>query len=284
MKSPVTAIVQTRDMASTIAECLDTLRWVDDLLVVDDHSEDATREVCEREFGARVLVHERENAAAQKNWAIPQARHEWVLVVDADERVTPELCAAVERIVASGADADSSARRDYYRIRRWNWYFGRIIRHCGWNRDRPIRLFRRDVSRYEDKRVHADVVVADPSRVGSIGAPLIHVPYPSFDAYLKTFNQYSTWGAEDLYRRGVRPTLLRVVGRPAFRFLRQYVLQLGFLDGPQGLMLCLWSAASVYAKYAKLWELTQRKRKEGRQSEPAASERGDLGGLEREEE
>lgn len=255
LKVPVTAIVQTRDMAQTVGECLESLRWVDDLLVVDDHSKDETREISERDFGARVLVHTRENAAAQKNWAIPQARHEWVLIVDADERVTPELRADVERIVATGASSPDAHPFDYYRIHRWNWYFGRIIRHCGWDNDRPIRLFRRDLARYEEKQVHADVIVKDPARLGSIEASLIHVPYRSFDAYLKTFNQYSTWAANDLHRRGVKPTAFRTIGRPAFRFIRQYILQGGFLDGRQGLLLSLWSAASVYAKYAKLWEL-----------------------------
>ncbi|MCX7016076.1 MAG: glycosyltransferase family 2 protein [Candidatus Sumerlaeota bacterium] len=248
--APVTAIVQTCNMAETIRECLDTLRWVDDLLVVDDHSQDGTAEICAREYGARVLTHRRDNAAAQKNWAIPQARREWVLVVDADEKATPELRAQVERIVVSDPPFDA------YRVRRWNWYFGRIIRHCGWDKDRPIRLFRR-ACRYESKRVHADVVVTDPARLGSIEGALIHTPYRSYEAYLKTFNQYSTWAAQDLLRRGVRPTLVRTLGRPLFRFFRQYVLQRGFLDGRQGLHLCLWAAASVYAKYAKLWELTR---------------------------
>ncbi len=250
-QSPLTAIVQVGNMAETVRECLDSLRWVDDLLVIDDESTDGTADICRNEYGARVLRHKRENAAAQKNWAIPQAKHEWVLVVDADEKVTPELEQRIRAIIAQNPPYD------YFRIRRWNWYFGRIIRHCGWDNDHPIRLFRRDLSRYENKSVHADVIVQDASRLGSIEEAMIHTPYRSFEHYLRTFNQYSTWGAQDLYRRGVKPTSFRMIARPAFRFFRQYVLQRGFLDGPQGLHLCLWAAASVYAKYAKLWELHQ---------------------------
>ena len=250
-KTPLTAIVQTFNMAETVGECLDTLKWVGEILVVDDSSTDDTREICERGYGARVLIHKRENAAAQKNWAIPQAVHEWVLVVDADERVTPELQAKIQQIIVSDLPFD------YYRIHRWNLYFGRIIRHCGWDNDRPIRLFRRDVSAYEPKSVHADVIVKDASRLGSIEEALIHQPYRSFEAYLKTFNQYSTWAAQDLLRRGVKPTVFRMLGRPCFRFFRQYILQRGFLDGMQGLLLCIWAAASVFAKYAKLWELSR---------------------------
>ncbi len=249
-KAPITAIVQVGNMAETVRECLDSLRWVDDLFVADDLSTDGTSDICRNEYGARVVTHKRENAAAQKNWAIPQAKHEWILVVDADEQVTPELERRVREIVGSNPPYD------YYRIRRWNWYFGRIIRHCGWDNDHPIRLFRRS-ARYEEKNVHADVIVKDPSRLGSIEEPMIHTPYRSFSHYLQTFNQYSTWGAEDLHRRGVKPTVFRMLGRPAFRFVRQYVFQRGFLDGKQGLHLCLWAAASVYAKYAKLWELEQ---------------------------
>jgi glycosyltransferase involved in cell wall biosynthesis len=249
MKAPVTAIVQTANMADSVRPCLESLRWVDDLLVVDDHSGDATPDICRDEFGARVLTHKRENAAAQKNWAIPQARHEWVLVVDADEKVTPDLAAEVERVIASDRPFDC------YRVQRWNIYFGKTIRHCGWNKDRPIRLFRRGF-RYEDKSVHADVIVDNPARLGFIQQAMLHTPYRSFEHYLETFNKYSTWGAEDLMRRGVKPSRWRTVARPAFRFLRQYVLQAGFLDGSHGLHLCMWSAASVYAKYAKLWEMT----------------------------
>lgn len=258
-KAPVTAIVQVGNMAETVRECLDSLRWVDDLFVADDFSTDGTADICRTEYGARVVSHKRENAAAQKNWAIPLAKHEWVLVVDADERVTPELAQRVSQIVASNPPYD------YYRIRRWNWYFGRIIRHCGWDNDRPIRLFRRDKSRYEKKHVHADVIVEDTARLGSIEESMIHTPYRSFEHYLKTFNQYSTWAAEDLYRRGKKPTLARTLGRPAFRFFRQYIIQRGFLDGRQGLHLCLWASASVYAKYAKLWELTQKNQQPGRE-------------------
>ncbi|MBN1867405.1 glycosyltransferase family 2 protein [Candidatus Sumerlaeota bacterium] len=253
-KTSLTAIVQTHNMVETIGACLETLEWVDDLLVVDDFSDDGTAELCEREYGARVLRHERKNAAAQKNWTIPQAWHEWVLVVDADERVTPELRRRVEEIVRGG-----SADKDFYRIQRWNMYFGRIVRHCGWDKDRPIRLFRRE-ARYQDKHVHADVIVRDRSRLGFIREPLIHVPYASFDAYFKTLNKYSTWGAEDLKRRGVRPTLGRMVGRPFARFLKQYLLKRGFLDGRHGLVLCLWASVSVLAKYCKLWEMETPKR------------------------
>ncbi len=207
-----------------------------------------------------MLIHERENAAAQKNWAIPQAEFEWILVVDADERVSGELRQEAARIVSANDPAF-----DYYRIQRWNWYFGRLIKHCGWDKDRPIRLFRRDKSRYEPKHVHADVIVEDSSRLGFIEAPLIHTPYRSFEHYLQTFNQYSTWAARDLHRRGVKPTAFRMLCRPAFRFVRQYIVQRGFLDGRQGLLLCLWAAASVFAKYAKLWELEQAKQEPPRQ-------------------
>jgi len=255
MKAPVTAIVQTANMAGTVRPCLESLRWIDDLFVVDDHSSDATPDICRDEFGARVLTHKRENAAAQKNWAIPQAKHEWVLIVDADEQVTPELAAEVERIVSA------NERYDCYRIQRWNIYFGKTIRHCGWNKDRPIRLFRREF-RYENKSVHSDVIVDDPSRLGFIPQAMLHTPYRSFQHYLETFNKYSTWGAEDLMRRGVKPTRWRTIARPAFRFFRQYILQAGFLDGIHGLHLCLWSAASVYAKYAKLWEMSLARERE----------------------
>jgi glycosyltransferase involved in cell wall biosynthesis len=249
-KAPVTAIVQTYNMAGTIRDCLDTLTWVEDLLVVDDESTDDTPAIARQEYGARVLTHKRENAAAQKNWAIPRAECEWVLVVDADEAVSPRLR---ERIIQL---LENEPGMDYYRIQRVNRYFSREIRHCGWSNDRPIRLFRK-TARYENKHVHADVIVEDSSRLGFLKERLYHHPYPSFEGQIDRMNQYSAWAAADLHRRGVKPTPARFIGRPVFRFIRQYFLQLGFLDGRQGLMLCLWSAYSVALKYAKLWELNR---------------------------
>ena len=250
MAGKVSVIIQTKDMAETIRECLETVTWADEIVLVDDFSVDETPAIG-REYGARVLSHVRENSAAQKNWAIPQASHDWVLVVDADERVTPSLAARVRGIV------EDDGPNDAYRIRRRSVFFGTVIHHCGWNKDYPLRLFRRDRVRYETRRVHADGIV--DGTLGRIEAPLIHFPYPALPQYLKTFCQYATWSAEDLRERGKRVNAFSLSLRPIVRFIRQYVFRLGVLDGLAGLILCGFAAFNVFARYAHLRELQREK-------------------------
>lgn len=247
--SPVTVVIPTCNEERNLPACLESVRWADEILVVDSFSTDGTLEIC-RGYGARVLQHPYENSAAQKNWAIPQARHEWILVVDADERVTPELRSEVEAVV-SGQDRG----RPGFWVRRRNFFLGREIRHCGWQRDRVLRLFRRDRGRYEDRRVHAEVDLPD---AGILRGTLIHKSYRTLGDYLVKADRYATWGARDLLDAGRGAGPASILGHSWFRFLKMYVLEGGFLDGPHGLVLSVLGSFTVFLKYAKLWELSRR--------------------------
>ncbi|MCX7934277.1 MAG: glycosyltransferase family 2 protein [Planctomycetota bacterium] len=242
----LSAIIPCKNEEKNIRACLETVRWADEIMVVDSGSSDRTLEIA-REFTDRILSHPYVNSAAQKNWAIPQAAHEWVLIVDCDERVTPALRAEIQNLLATSPECDG------YRIRRDNWFFGQRIYHCGWDGDDVLRLFRRDVGRYENKHVHADVVV--PGKVGWLQGRLEHHTYRSFDQYLEKFGRYTTWGALDLRAQGVRTTAWHLIARPLFRFLRMYIWRRGFLDGQAGLILCGLAAFNVFMKYAKLWAI-----------------------------
>jgi glycosyltransferase involved in cell wall biosynthesis len=246
--SGLTVLIPTFNEEANLPACLESVRWADEILVVDANSTDATPDLARR-AGARVLQHPYENSAAQKNWAIPQASHEWVLVVDADERVTPELAAEVRSVL------DAPGPKTGYWIRRRNFFLGREIRHCGWQRDRVLRLFRREGSRYERKWVHAEV---DLPRAGSLEGTLVHHSYRSLADCLLKADRYSTWGARDLYEKGERAGIASMAGHAWFRFFKMFVLQGGLWDGPHGFVVCVMGSFAVFLKYAKLWELGQR--------------------------
>lgn len=240
----LTVIVTCENEEKDIRTCLESVKWADEIMVVDSGSTDRTLEIA-REYAHRIIEHEYVNAATQRNWAIPQAAHEWVFIVDSDERATPELQAEVRALMAG------TPRCDGYRVRRKNWFFGVEMPHCGWERDVVLRLFRRGAGRYEDKHVHADAVV--DGVVGLLDSSLEHRPYRSFDDYLEKFGRYTTWSALDLKARGKRPGLRDLVGRPLFRFFKMFVIRQGFRSGLAGLVLSGLGAFSVFMRYAKLW-------------------------------
>jgi glycosyltransferase involved in cell wall biosynthesis len=247
----LTAIVPVFNEEQNLEDCLRGLSWAEEILVVDSFSRDGTLAIARR-YTDRILQHEYINSAAQKNWTIPQARNDWVLIVDADERVTDALREEIRRVLR----VEGGPPCDGYRIRRQTYFWGKPIRYCGWQHDRVLRLFNRHKGRYEEKEVHADVVVQ--GKTGDLESPLIHYTYRDFKQYFAKFQRYTDWGALDLQKRGQRARWYHLLLHPAFRFLRMYIFQRGFLDGLHGLVLCLLAAFSVFTKYAKLWELNQK--------------------------
>jgi len=245
-RPPLSVIIPTYNEEATLRGCLESVRFADEILVVDSFSSDATVRLA-REAGARVLQHEYVYSARQKNWAIPQAAHEWVLLVDSDERVPPALRDEILALLASGP------RHDGYWILRANHFLGRRMKRCGWGTDRVIRLFRRDVSRYQDREVHAEIDLPGPLPV--LRHALEHHSFRSFRQYWRKIQLYSEWGAAQLYKEGRRAGLLQILGRPVTRFLKMYIVRLGFLEGLHGLVLSLLGAFTVYLKYARLWEM-----------------------------
>jgi len=248
---PVSVLIPTFNEASNLEAAIDSAAWADEILVVDSFSADGTVEIARRR-GARVLIHEYRNSAAQKNWALPQTAHAWAIVLDADERFTPRLAAEIRETLARGPAAAG------YVVRRANHFLGRRIRHCGWGRDRVLRLFDRHRGRYQELEVHAEVEVQ--GEVRELEHPLLHFTYRSVDQYWPKFRRYTDWGASQAFSDGRRATLYHLVGHPLGRFVKMYLLRLGFLDGVCGLAVSLLSLYSVFNKYAKLWELGLRGR------------------------
>lgn len=239
---PVSVVIAARDEAATIVGCIESVRWASEVIVVENDSADCTADIA-REAGAVVLEHQFVTIGGQRNAAIEKASHEWVLVVDADERATPELGREIERVIAE-------AQHDAWRIKRRNFFLGREVRHGGWERDRPIRLFR-SVLRYDASRVHEHVVVTGSA--GALSEALVHEPYATLGKYFDKLDRYSRWWAEDRLEKGRRVGAGNVVIRPPLRFLSMYLLRGGWMDGAPGAVLACMAATSVMAKYARLW-------------------------------
>lgn len=249
----VSALVTTFNEAHTIAGCLDSLRFCDEIVVVDSFSTDDTVAIASSFPDVRVLHRRYLGGASQKNWAIDRLRHDWVLILDADERVTPELRHEIEGVLAEPAPATA------YSIPRRTFALGRQVRFSGWQHDRVVRLFRRDAARYPNRRVHADMRTLNPPR--PLSEPFDHHMVESLTEYAQRLQRYAWWGAAQLWRDGRRAGAWQVVVRPLWRFARTFLFQLGFLEGLRGFLMCGLQAYGTFLKYATLWtwEVDQRR-------------------------
>jgi glycosyltransferase involved in cell wall biosynthesis len=241
----VSLVVITLDEEDNLARCLASVPGVGEIVVVDSYSRDATVEIARR-HGARIFQRSFVSAADQKNYGIALTQHPWVLILDADEALSPQLRAEIE-------DAVASPRADGYFIRRRSEFFGTVIRHCGWGSDWVLRLFRRGTGRYPDVAVHERLVLKGAA--ARLTGFIEHRPYRDLSDYIDRMKSYSRRGALDL-RRENRRWFPAIVTHPVARFLRMYVFQLGFVDGAPGLLLCMLAATSVFYKYAALRELS----------------------------
>lgn len=248
--STITIVTLIPNAGDRLERCLESAKWADDLFcIVDPKTTDGSDGVARR-YSSHVVVHEYINKAAQCNWALSRIESDWTLILDADEWLSDELIARIKAIVASPDSCDG------YRILRRSYFFGKLIHHCGWERDYNVRLFRTRKGRYEDRRVHATIEV--DGTMGTIDEPMYHDTYRTFDEYFATFQRFTAWGAQDLFERGRRTGLGDLTVRPIARFIKMYVLRQGFRDGMHGAVLCGLAAFSVFTKYAKLWALAQK--------------------------
>jgi glycosyltransferase involved in cell wall biosynthesis len=245
----LSACVVAKDEADRIGDCLASLAFCDEILVVDAHSSDATREIAAA-HGARVIERDWPGHVAQKEFAVRAARHDIVLCVDADERVSPELAEEIQGLRKAGFPGPAG-----WRLPRLSWYLGRWIRHGTWYPDPQLRLFDRRRGRWAGRDPH-DRVALDGAP-GDLRGHLLHHPYRSLEDHLATIDRYTTIMARGLADEGRRARLFDLALRPPARFLRCYCLQRGFLDGWRGLLLASLAAHYVRLKYAKLWLRTR---------------------------
>ncbi len=254
----VTGLVICFNEEANIGGCLDSLEWCDEIIVVDSFSTDRTPEIARRYETVRFHQRRYRGGAGQRNWALGLVKTDWVFVLDADERCPPALRQEIEELL-SGDPPPSEA----YTVGRRCYFLGRPIRFSGWRNDRVIRLFRRGAGYYNNRRVHEEVVTARPAPL--LRHRLDHFLIDSFDDYVRRINLYGYWGAAQYWRDGRYPSpAAQVLLRTPWRFVRTYVVQLGFLDGMHGLVFCILQTYATYLKWSLLWSWHQ-DAKRGRQ-------------------
>lgn len=245
----LTVIIPCKNERRNIRPCIESAKLVaDEVLIADSGSTDGTLEIVREMGGCRIVEREYIHSGDFKNWAIPQARHAWVLIVDADERITSALAKELRQMLAEVPEADG------YWVCRNNYLFGHRVRHGGWGHDTVLRFFRRELGRYVGDTDHAEVAVST-GRVGTLRSRLDHYTTWSYEQYLRKMERYTDWQAQVWHAQGRKPSLLKLVSNGPLRFLRSYVLHLGFLDGSIGFQVAMLHGIYSYLKQARLWQL-----------------------------
>jgi glycosyltransferase involved in cell wall biosynthesis len=247
MPAKVSVLLPTFNNAEIIRATLESISWADEILVVDSFSTDDTLEIC-REFGARIIQHEYIQSAKQKNWAIPQCAHEWVLQIDTDEVLEDGAREEIRRSIAE-APPDVHA----FSLPRKNHVLGKWISTANLYPDLQTRVFRRDVGRFEDKEVHAHVTV--PGKIEVLEHNVLHYGMTSISKQLSNIDRYSRYQADQLRKRGKRFRWSHLAVRPLAVFAYYYFWKLGFTSGYRGLLVSSINATYDFWTHAKLWEL-----------------------------
>ena len=244
-KHGITAYTLTFNEAGQIRDVLESIKWADEIIVVDSFSTDGTPDIA-RQYGAKIVSEKFFGFGRLRNLALDAAKHDWILSVDSDERCTPELATEVRREVQQPRD-------DAYLVPRKNYFMGRWIRHCGWYPDyRQPQFFNRAKMRYRDDLVHEWYEVN--GRLGRLTEHVLQYPWPTVDRAMAKLQRYSGLMAERQQKEGKRASWSKLVFSPTAVFVKMYVLKRGFLDGTPGLVISGLYAHYTFLKYAKLWE------------------------------
>jgi glycosyltransferase involved in cell wall biosynthesis len=243
-KLSVTVI--TRDEAADVGGALQSVVWADEIVVVDSQSTDETVAIA-RQYTDRVIARAWPGYVGQKNYAASMASHDWILSLDADERVTPELAAEIRTLLAH------PPAHDAFRIPRVTWHLGRWIRTTDWYPDYQTRLYDRRVAQWTGRYVHEEVTVR--GAVGRLTGELQHYAYRDITDHLETIDRYTTYSARQMHESGRRAGLLQIAGHPPLAFLRNYIARRGIQDGVPGFIVSALNAYYVLLKFAKLWQL-----------------------------
>jgi (heptosyl)LPS beta-1,4-glucosyltransferase len=249
----VAGIVITKDEERNIRACLDSLRWTDELIVVDAQSRDRTAAIA-REYTPQVFVRPWPGYGPQKNFAFDQAGADWLLVVDADERVTGSLRAEIQAVLAAGPPADVTG----FEIPRRNFFYGRWIRGGGIYPDYQLRLIRRGAGRYDDVLLHERLKIN--GRIARLAEPLDHYSMPSIGDHVRKMMRYTTLGAQEKLKGRKGVTWLEQAGHHLGTIVKTYGLRGGYRDGLHGVVVALFAGMHTFVKYAKVWEALNVKR------------------------
>jgi glycosyltransferase involved in cell wall biosynthesis len=248
-RQPLSAVLITRNASSQLAECLASVAFCDEILIVDSGSEDDTVGIAER-HGARVVQSDWRGFGPQKQFAVEQASHDWVLCIDADERVSERLHASILAVLSAPARCVPSGTFSAFSFARCNRFMGRYLRHGEGYPDWNVRLFDRRSARWSADTVHEKVLVT--GEIGTLEGDLLHESAESLEAYLAKQNRYSTLAAQEALASGKRATVVHLLSSPLLRFIKFYFFRLGLLDGLPGFVHILAGCSASFAKYAKM--------------------------------
>ncbi len=267
-----TVCIITFNEEDNIEAALESIGFADEIIVVDSHSTDRTRELASgfrgrsrdgREVKPRVIERDWPGHVEQKNFAIDQAQHDWVLCLDADERVSPQLRREIETVLAVALPVF-----DGYTMPRKTYYLGRWISRGGWYPDRKLRLFRRSRGRWGGVNPHDHVKIE--GRTHNLQGDLHHYSYRNMAEHIRTINFFTDIASREKQKSRVRHPLVRMLVQPPFKFFKMYILKQGFREGVAGLIIAILGMFYVFMKYAKLWELQLNKRKEATKDDVSA--------------
>jgi len=243
----ISVIIITKNEEKNIKACLESVSWADEITIVDAESEDRTVELT-KQFNGRVFIKKWEGFVLQKRFALNQANNEWVLSLDADERISAELKNEILK--------KDPGEFNGFLIRRKNFLFGKEITTCGWDKDYQLRLFRKSKANLNEKLVHEGFVV--DGKTNSLENVIIHNTFSSLDNYIKKVNEYTTLSAEETYQTKSKVTALTILTHTFSAFFRYFISLKGFKDGMHGLIVSFINSLSTMLTYTKIWEL-QRK-------------------------
>jgi len=249
MAPKLSAVILTKNEGEGIRQCLENIKWADEIIIVDDCSRDNTIEVC-REYTDKIYLKKIENFGEQRNFSIGKASGDWILFFDSDERISEELKSEIRENISGKSDCD------YFYIPYKTFYLGKWIRHCGWG-SAVEKLFKKGALSFTARKVHEYRIVS--GKAGYLKNTIYHYSYRSIEQHIYKMNLFSRWEAEQLYSEGLRlrglkkPVYLFVL--PVVYFFHRYILLAGFLDGREGLLISLFTGIGYFFIYAKVWEL-----------------------------
>lgn len=245
----LTAIIPVFNEQDTIERAIVSVLFADEILIVDSFSTDRTLSIAEK-YDVKIIQRNYEYSASQKNWAIPQASNNWILILDADEIISSSLREEIQSIL------NNKSSKTGYWIYRNNHFMNQTIKYSGWQNDKVVRLFQRDLCRYEDKRVHAEIITS--GELGFLNSRIDHFTYKSLNHYVEKLNRYAALQAIDYDKITGKITAYHLLLKPLWRFLKHFIIQKGYRDGVAGTVICFLQAYAVVMRYANLYLLRKK--------------------------
>lgn len=242
----ITAIIPTLNEAINIEEAIKCVSFADEIVIIDSFSTDETIALAKK-HNVKIIQRQFDDYSSQKNFAIGQAKHKWIFMLDADEKIAPNLHQELADLFSQNLDKVA------YWFHRTDYFMGKKINFSGWRNDKVIRFFNRDFCQYDGKLVHEEILLT--GEVGYLKESLLHFPYKNFDHYVGKLNRYAGLQAQMLFKEGKRINFFHFAIKPFYRFINHYFLKLGFLDGYRGFVIAGLQSYGVFTRYVKLWLL-----------------------------